>query len=83
MKTICPLCYHHNGFVTTHALRHVRYGYTLLVLTNQRAFNKLRKKHNISGLTWSTKHRALKSHRSKTSIICRGSRIVTYMMLLA
>ena len=28
MKTMCPPVYHHNGFVTTHALEHMMYGYT-------------------------------------------------------
>ena len=27
MKTMCPPGYHHNGFVATHALRHIMYGY--------------------------------------------------------
>ena len=27
MKTICPPGYHHNGFVATHALGHMMYGY--------------------------------------------------------
>ena len=31
--------YHHNGFVATHALGDVIYGYALLVPTNQRALN--------------------------------------------
>ena len=31
MKTMCPLGYHHNGFVETHALGLMMYGYTLLV----------------------------------------------------
>ena len=26
MKTMCPPGYHDNGFVTTHALRHMMYG---------------------------------------------------------
>ena len=26
MKTMCPPGYHHNGFVATHALGHMRYG---------------------------------------------------------
>ena len=26
MKTMCPPGYHHNGFVTTHALGHMMYG---------------------------------------------------------
>ena len=41
--------YHHNGFVATHALGHIMYGYTLLVPLNQRVLNKLSKKLNISG----------------------------------
>ena len=28
MKTMCPPGYHHNGFVATHALGHMMYGYT-------------------------------------------------------
>ena len=31
MKKMCPPSYHHNGFVATHALGHMMYGYTLLV----------------------------------------------------
>ena len=27
MKTMFPSSYHHNGFVTTHALGHMMYGY--------------------------------------------------------
>ena len=27
MKTICPPGYHHNGFVATHALGHMMYGW--------------------------------------------------------
>ena len=35
METISsPVC-HHNGFVTTHALGHMMYGYTLLVGTSE------------------------------------------------
>ena len=30
MKTMCPPGYHHNGFVTTHALGHMMYGYAHL-----------------------------------------------------
>ena len=26
MKTMCPLGYHHNGLVATHALGHMMYG---------------------------------------------------------
>ena len=47
MKTMCPLGYHHNGFVATHALGHMMYGYTLLVPMNQRVLNKLSKDHKI------------------------------------
>ena len=32
---MCPLGYNHNGFVATHALGHMMYGYTLLVPMNQ------------------------------------------------
>ena len=31
MKTMCSIGYHHNGFVATHALGHMMYGYVLLV----------------------------------------------------
>ena len=27
MNTMCPFGYHHNGFVATHALGHMMYGY--------------------------------------------------------
>ena len=54
MKTMCPPGYHHSGFVVTHALGHMMYGYTLLVPKNQRVLNKLSKQHNISGHKWST-----------------------------
>ena len=27
MKTMCPPGYHHNGFVATHALGHMMYGF--------------------------------------------------------
>ena len=50
MKTMCPPGYHHVGFVVTHALGHMIYGYTLLVLMNQRVLNKISKEHNISGI---------------------------------
>ena len=49
MKTMCPLGYHHNGFLTVYALGHMMYGYTLLVLMKQRVLNKLSKEHNMSG----------------------------------
>ena len=35
MKIICPPGDHHNGFVTTHTLGHMMYGYTLLVKSVQ------------------------------------------------
>ena len=45
MKTMClPGC-QNNGFVATHALGHMMYGYTLLVPVNQRVLNKLTKEH--------------------------------------
>ena len=31
MKTMCSAGHHHNGFVATHALGHMMYGYTSLV----------------------------------------------------
>ena len=31
MKTMCPPSYHHIGFVASHALGHMMYGYTMLV----------------------------------------------------
>ena len=58
MKTMCRLRYHHNGFVATHALGHMMWGYTLLVPMNQRVLNRLSKRHNISGHKWSTTHSA-------------------------
>ena len=48
MKAICPPSYHRNGFVATHALEHMMYGYTLLVPMNQRVLNRISKEHNIS-----------------------------------
>ena len=36
MKTICHPIYYENGFVATHALVHMKYGYTLLIPMNQR-----------------------------------------------
>ena len=32
MKTICPPGYHYNGFVTTHALGHMMYGYIYIYI---------------------------------------------------
>ena len=67
---MCPLVYHHNGFVATPALGHMMYGYTLLVSMNQKTvLNKLSKEHNISAHKWSMRHKVLKSHRNKMSII--------------
>ena len=54
MKTMSPPGYRHNGFVETHALYHIMYGYTLLVPMKQRVLNTLSKKHNINGHRWST-----------------------------
>ena len=48
MKTVCIPCYHHNGFVVTHALGHMVYGYKLLVAMNQGVFKELRKKYNVN-----------------------------------
>ena len=38
-----------NGFVATHGLGHMMYGYTLVVPMNQRVLNKENKEHKISG----------------------------------
>ena len=32
MKTMCPPGYHHNGFVATHALGHMMYGYMMYII---------------------------------------------------
>ena len=32
MKTMCPPGYHHNGFVATHALGHMMYGYIYIYI---------------------------------------------------
>ena len=60
MKTMSPPGYYRNGFVVSYALRHMMYGYTLLVPMNQRVLNKLRKKHApyerfMSSFTYSCK----------------------------
>ena len=68
MKTMCPPGYHQNGFVVTHALGHIMYGYDWLVPMNQRVLNKLSKEHNINGHKWSTTHRVLKSYRCTMNI---------------
>ena len=47
-----PPGYHHSGFVATHALEHMMYGYSLLVPMNQRVLSKLSKEHNISKWSW-------------------------------
>ena len=47
MKTMYPPGYHHDGFVATHALGHMMYGYALLVPINQRVLNKLSKEHSL------------------------------------
>ena len=45
MKTVCPPCYHHNGFVATHAL-YVRYIYT------KRICNRMYNRIYIYGYTY-------------------------------
>ena len=49
IKRMYPPGYHHNGFVATHSLGHMMYGYTLLVPMNQRVLSKLSKEFDISG----------------------------------
>ena len=70
MKTMCPPGYHHNGFVATHALRHMMYGSTLLVPMNQRVLNK------------QSNYAHLASVRFEHSV-CRGSLMTTNITLLA
>ena len=40
---MCPLGYRHDGFVVTHALRHMMYGYSLLVPMNQESVRPAKK----------------------------------------
>ena len=49
MRTMCSPGYHHKGFMVTHALGYMMYGYTLPIPMNQRVHNKLSKERNISG----------------------------------
>ena len=69
MKKMCPHDYHHNGFVATHALGHMMYGYTWLAPRNERVLHKQSKERNISGHKVSTTHTVLKSHKSKMGVI--------------
>ena len=45
---MCPPCYYQNanGFMVTHALERMMYGYTWLVPMIQRVLNKSNKEHN-------------------------------------
>ena len=63
MKTVCPSSYHNNDFVATDTLGRIIYGYTLLVLLNQRVLNKLSKEPYINGQKSFMTHRVLKSAR--------------------
>ena len=38
---MCPPGYHHNGFMATHELGHMMFGYTMLVFKNQRVLKLL------------------------------------------
>ena len=38
METMCSPGHHHNGLVATHALGHMMYSYTLLILINTPSF---------------------------------------------
>ena len=38
---MCPPGYHHNGFMATHELGYMMYGYTMLVFKNQRVLKLL------------------------------------------
>ena len=48
MKTMFFPVYFHGGFVVTHTLGLMMYGYTLLVPMEQKMLNKLSKKRNVS-----------------------------------
>lgn len=48
MKTMCPPDYHHDRFVTTDALGHIMYDYTLLIPLNQRVLNISSKEHKLA-----------------------------------
>ena len=43
MKTICAPDYHRDVLLATHALGHIKYSFTLLVLMNQGELNKQNK----------------------------------------
>ena len=45
MKTMCPPGYHHNGFVATHALGHMMYGYHLSNRTSCGQVHELPQSH--------------------------------------
>ena len=48
MKTMCPPGYHHNGFVATHALKHMMDGLMHIYIHNLymlRILNTLKQKH--------------------------------------
>ena len=45
MKTMCPPGYHHNGFVATHALGHMMYGYHLINRTSCAQVHELPQSH--------------------------------------
>ena len=48
MKTMFPPGFHDNGFLAIHALVYMMYGYTLMVLMNERVLNKQSKERDIS-----------------------------------
>ena len=79
IKTLCPPGYHHKGFMATHALGHMMYGYTLLVPMNQRVLRKLSKECNISGHKWSTTYYAHLAFVRFEHSVCHGSFMTTYI----
>ena len=50
MKTMCPSGYHHNGFVATHALGHMMYGYVYICIYIKQT-NKIRDNNNRANKT--------------------------------
>ena len=81
---MCPLGYHHNGFLATHALGQMMYSYTLLLPINQECSTS---KARIVIYVVTSEHiilviAHLASIGSEQSV-CYGSLMTTYITLLA
>ena len=56
MKTMCPPGYHHNGFVATHALGHMMYGYIHIYYAHLASVDYIayaKSERNIKLVCWS------------------------------